>query len=391
MKKVSVIVPYYKSEKTIKDCVLSILKNDYENFEIICVNDGGTDKSTEILRKLNDPRIKIIENEHGGVSKARNKGLECASGDYIQFVDSDDTIEYNMISKMVYSLETNDADIVVCNYTHPSIKNYLDEGVFDLTDLCKTLKYYQTTFAGVVPWNKLYKRNIITNKFDESISFCEDDIFGLSNLFNAKKLVSIKDELYHYYVPPKDEAMLSTINQMATQDKFWETKNTYWYRRCDLLKVSKKVLRNFLNKDYIDDFVYARAFDFMIWEILILNCVGVDNDGLKIEMNNIFREKKFKYAVSLREKYGLKLKKFKANELTKKVNLFVDKTIEMQNEFGSSNNQYRPFYLSLLLFIKMFMECTSDIDDTDIIGEYYNILIKNNTSEAIYINNLELA
>ncbi|MGM9971240.1 MAG: glycosyltransferase family 2 protein [Anaeroplasmataceae bacterium] len=390
MKKVSIVVPYYNSQKTIKTCIGSVLSSDYPNFEVICVNDGGTDDSTNILKELNDSRIVIHEALHGGVSRARNIGLDLATGDYIQFVDSDDTIEPNMISKMVKSLEENDADIVVCNYTHPSIKNYLSPGVYDLTSLETCLKYYQTTFAGVVPWNKLYKRSIITNKFDESVSFCEDDLFGLSNLFNAKRLVCIGDLLYHYYVPPKEDMMLSTINKMASEDKFWESKNTYWYKRNDLVARSKKTLNNLLNTKYVDDFAYTRAFDFMIWEILILNCVGVNNDGLKIEMNNIFREKAFLHAMDLRKKYGLKYRKMKDKELTKKVNLFVDKTIEMQNTFGDKDNAHRPFYLSVLLFIKMFIVPYDKIDDTDILGQYYNILINNNTSEANFINNMVL-
>ena len=190
MKKISVIVPFFNSRKTLDRCLNSILAQTYKNFELIAVNDGSTDNSLEIVSSYaeKDNRIKIVNKAHKGVSSARNKALEVATGDLIQFVDADDDIEPDMFETAVSLMEETGADIVVCNHDHPCIMNYFGDSVLDFTDKKNIWRFYQNTFAGVVPWNKLYKREIITEKFDEEISFTEDDVFCLSNMANAKKI-----------------------------------------------------------------------------------------------------------------------------------------------------------------------------------------------------------
>lgn len=103
MEKVSVIIPIYNAEKRIEKCLDSILNQKYDNIEIICVNDGSTDDTTRILEVYsnNDSRIIVINKENEGVSKARNTGIENATGKYIVFIDADDTIEADMIKRLV--------------------------------------------------------------------------------------------------------------------------------------------------------------------------------------------------------------------------------------------------------------------------------------------------
>ena len=93
-KKISVIVPVYNTEKYLKQCIESILNSTYRNFEIILVNDGSTDRSEKICRYYSkkDPRVKVLNQEHSGVSTARNKGIDSSEGEWIVFVDSDDRI-----------------------------------------------------------------------------------------------------------------------------------------------------------------------------------------------------------------------------------------------------------------------------------------------------------
>lgn len=387
---VSIIVPIYNTAKMLDDCITSIIKQTYKNIEIVLVNDESTDGSYEIAKSYQekDERIKLYSIPHRGVSAARNYGLDMAKGDYIQFIDSDDHVEENMIEIMLNKMIETNADIVACNYTHPSIKNYAMDEEFDTTKIEDCLKYYQYTFAAVVPWNKLYKRNIITSRFDEEVSFCEDDLFGLSNLFNSKKLVTISNVLYHYYVAPKDTAPdeLSCINKLAKADKFWETKQTYWYLRNNLLQKSKDIISEYLNNEFADDFAYARQFDFMIWEILILAQVGVDVNGLIIEMTNIFKEEEFKYSIKLREKYGISFKSISSNELDTKVKAFVLNCLEMNKDIENNKLNYRPFYCCMLLFAKEFIEGSNEINDLDNVASSY-LRIKNNMDEeAKYVN-----
>lgn len=118
MKKISVIVPVYNTEKYIKKCIRSIIEQTLKEIEIIIVNDGSKDKSLEIIKDLmkQDRRIKLINKENEGVSSARNSGIKMAKGKYIQFIDSDDWIEKEFLEKMYDFAEKENVDIVVSDY-----------------------------------------------------------------------------------------------------------------------------------------------------------------------------------------------------------------------------------------------------------------------------------
>lgn len=123
MKLVSIIVPIYNVEEFIEACVESILNQTYHNIEVILVNDGSTDSSFDKIQKyINDPRIEIINQKNQGLGGARNTGLKQANGEYIVFVDSDDTIEPTMIEEMENLAEKKDLDIVCCDYARVNEK-----------------------------------------------------------------------------------------------------------------------------------------------------------------------------------------------------------------------------------------------------------------------------
>lgn len=389
MKKISIIVPMYNASKTFDRCIGSILNQTYKNFELILVNDASTDNTLELANKCAsyDDRVIVIDNPHGGVSKTRNKGISVATGDYIQFIDADDDIEPNMLEVLLKSALDNDADIVSCAFNHPSIVNYAGDQIFDMTNPIDQMRFYQCTFACVVPWNKLFKRDIITNYFDEEVAFNEDDLFCLANMFNAKRAVTISNVLYNYYVPPKasiDET--SCINNMAKQENFWETKKTFWYMRNDLLpKVLDIVLAN-VDSELGNDFLYTRSFEFMIWEMLIMNSVGVDVEGLIIEMTNIFKEEEFKTSVNYRNKYGIKLIEYNDIELEYKVREYVLACLDIVEMINNNNLDLRPYYVCESMFTSMFV-CESDnyIDTVDSLALTY-FQTKNNTmKEAKFV------
>ena len=118
MKKVSIIIPAYNAEKTIKKCLNSVCNQTYENIEIIIVNDGSTDNSLDICEEYEkkDDRIIIISKENGGLSDARNKGIDIAKGKYITFIDSDDYVDLEFISIMVSNIEKNNSDISIISH-----------------------------------------------------------------------------------------------------------------------------------------------------------------------------------------------------------------------------------------------------------------------------------
>ena len=391
--KISIIIPFYNSSKTIRKCVESVLNQTYQNFEALFINDGGNDDTLDILKsyQVNDNRIVILDKEHSGVSSTRNFGLKHASGEFVQFLDSDDYLEPTMFEEMIKVQKENDADLVICNYNHPSIKNYLGDCVLNLENKKDLLKYVQTTFAMVVPWNKMYRKSVITNYFDETVSFCEDDLFALSNLKNIKKVVSISKKLYNYYVAPKETSIeeSSCINAMAKADDFYKTKNTYWYNRRKLLKKSLLFLRKHLDLGLANDCAYARMFDFMIWELLIMDQIGSSRFGLTIEMTNIFKEKEFIRSLELRNKYGLYMKFFENEELESLISMYCQRCFEISS-YSMSNPEFRAFDACLYLFVDMFMFADDFVDDTDLMGRAFWELKNKSTFEAVYVSNFYL-
>ena len=393
--KISIIIPFYNSGKTIERCIESLLSQTYTNFEAILVNDGSNDNSEEIVRNYmeKDNRIKLLNLSHGGVSHARNNGLRYSTGEYIGFLDSDDYYEPNILERLLETSKEHNADIVVCDYTHPTFKNYFGNTIVNATNREDLKKYYQTTFAVVVPWNKLYKREVIKTYFDEEISFCEDELFGLANMFNAKKIVGIDDVLYHYYIAPKETSFeeSSAISKIGKQDKFWLTKDTYWYKRRDLLNKSFNILKDKVDPNKIEDFAYVRVFDFMIWELLILNQLCVDYNGLLYEMNSIFNEEDFIKSVSYREKYGVSYNKNSKENLTSLVNRYVELCVKIANDVENNNLNIKPFYACVNLFVKMFMSRNDkELNLSDILASAMNDLENNNTSEAKYVNSINI-
>ena len=211
---ISVIIPVYNVEKYIKQCLESILIQTYQDFEIICVDDGSTDNSLEILKQYaqKDSRFKILTRENGGAGLARNAGLEIASGKYIQFIDSDDWIEKNMFETMVQTAESNNADIVVCssrkvddfgNITETKNPNFPIN--LDKAPINKPFNYneYSDDFfsiCGVIVWNKLYSRNLIEKnhlRFHKLIG-PEDICFTCMAEVCANTIVVLNDEFINY-------------------------------------------------------------------------------------------------------------------------------------------------------------------------------------------------
>ena len=204
---ISIIVPIYNSEGTLKQCIDSITRQTYENIEIILVDDGSVDNSGSICEKYarNDDRIKVIHKINCGVSAARNTGIINAKGDYIQFVDSDDFIDETMCEKLIHRINRDSSDMVVCGYitvndekkTYTQYKDNLYDNLLDLSPNFSDL-YLNCFFNSI--WDKLYKRNKIIDIFDENLSLGEDLKFNLSYLKECNSISVINECLYNYVV-----------------------------------------------------------------------------------------------------------------------------------------------------------------------------------------------
>ena len=204
---VSVIVPVYNAEKNLEKCIMSILNQSYQKLELILINDGSKDSSGKICKKYaeHDKRIRYIERENKGASATRNEGISLALGQYIQFVDSDDYIEKNMVEALVNRIEETDADMVMCGYTEV----FPDKNDVRLPEIDRTIEMaelgteYPNIFEKFLlnsPCNKLYKKEKLSEKFPEDLSLGEDLIFNLHNLENVKKISFIKESFYNYII-----------------------------------------------------------------------------------------------------------------------------------------------------------------------------------------------
>lgn len=200
MPEISVIVPYYNSSLfLLRQCVESILEQTFSDFELLVIIDGSTKNYLPIQQEYekNDQRIKFFYQKNKGVSAARNLGLEKASGTFLSFVDSDDFVEENFLSKLHKSIAQY--DLAICNIAdqhYPTASLKMDRRVF--CSMPAEFCWVQYTNFSV---NKLYRTEIIHNyniRFDSHVRLGEDAIFLAKYLFYCNNIVSIDDRLYHY-------------------------------------------------------------------------------------------------------------------------------------------------------------------------------------------------
>lgn len=363
MDKISVILPYYNNKSTLTRCVESILDQTYPHFELIAVSDGATDGSEDVLRRyaLMDARVTPVFADHGGVSHARNVGLSYAEGEFVQFIDADDYMQPDMLEKMLGALKKHNADFCSCAFTHPFLANHAGDRVFDFTKHEDLLTYYQHTFAGHVPWNKLYRREMLTVPFIEGMNYCEDGMFGIANMFGAKKAVCISEQLYHYCVAPPDAPSL--IGGMATAP-FWESEETFWYKRRDIMPVAEEIFRKNLPADRVKDFTTVRLFDFLIWETIIYCAVGAPQKGIATEIERVLTEPAFTNAMQHKQKYGVRLCVLSPLARARRAARFVALFEEFWQQHTEKDG-LRPFYVCLSLFAALFLTPCGTLDTVD--------------------------
>ncbi len=207
--KISVIVPVYNSEKYLERCLNSITKQSLKEIEIICINDGSTDKSCDIIKNFLavDSRIKLVNQENQGLSVARNNGIKNAVGEYISFIDSDDFIDINFYEVLYTAAKRYNADISCSGIIKEDAKKKkiilsFDNEVFEEDIRKKFLisKSLQHCFV----WNKIYKRDslLLNNLFFPSGIIYEDMMFTPDVLEKLNGLVVTSGIFYHYWKHP---------------------------------------------------------------------------------------------------------------------------------------------------------------------------------------------
>lgn len=246
---ISIIVPVYNAEKTLKRCIDSIINQTYTNWELLLIDDGGKDNSGSICNEYAKKNcIRVFHKQNGGVSSARNLGLDNAKGDWIAFCDSDDYVNPNWLEIYVSLISTNSVVDMAC-------QGMIKTGLCMPSDYCKGIEYYgeakealillrQFSLLGFV-WNKIFKKSIIEKnslRFDENLVFMEDEEFVLK-YFRYCGIVACTESIGYNYV-----IFFSNINQKyGGIDNFYGSLSNFESIKCIFKTDYNQIYQSYLN------------------------------------------------------------------------------------------------------------------------------------------------
>ncbi len=268
-KPVSIIVPVYNGEKYLQQCLNSLINQDYKNIKIYVVNDASTDNSVEIIKEFTkkDSRINLIDNSvNGGVSKARNTALQKLDSDYFTFVDCDDWVEPNFISKLV-SMHDKNTLFTSCGYEYQkrSTKPYKNNSeiikLYSANEAVGEVVTYKDIFC--FSWNKLYKTSMLKSLvFPEEVGLGEDSIFNIhyiaNNITESAIIKSTNQKLYHYI---KTKGHLSSMS--CNKQKFYKQKTLF-----NALESSKTLPQLKDNKEFterVNSIIFLLSLQFIVF------------------------------------------------------------------------------------------------------------------------------
>lgn len=291
MPKVSIIVPVYNAEKYLGECLSSLLAQILIDIEIICVNDGSTDRSGQILDEYatKDNRIKVIHKTNGGRVLARKIGMQNATGEMITFVDSDDWLEPNAIQCMYEEMCIYEADVLIAGYYENILerdyvkKNALESGVYRGEELEKNI-YSQMLCKedffclGISPflWNKLFKREVIEKYIldvDERVVVGEDVMSVFPAILSADCVVIVDNAYYHYRIHNNSTMHIYTNGQSEYQN----------------IQMQYEYLKRIFEKHYMKDSLFNQLHKYALHHKMV-RCLAYFNETACKGANYPFQE-----------------------------------------------------------------------------------------------------
>lgn len=338
--KISVIIPVYNTAKYLKECLDSVLNQSFDDFEVICVNDGSTDNSLEILESYDDDKIVIINQEHKGASAARNIAIKKSQGEYILFIDSDDYIALDTLNEVYELANSKSLDLLffkLINFNEKRdkikldyfemeyIKDIVDGEVFDW----HCVKDFLFKLPVTAP-SKLFKRDLIKNiEFPEDVIF-EDNVFFIRTILNAKRMYFYDKHLYFRRL--RDESITNSFfenfsdcitiygfiaNHLKEMGVYEELFTQFFNRQCSNIHIRFTQLPIEFKKDYFDkakeyflenknSFENEETFDKCPKRSLIIFNSAIDSDTYK----------EFELSVDI---FDLKVKKDSLNKKLRKL------------------------------------------------------------------------
>lgn len=225
MSEITVVVPVFNREKYLTRMIDSILSQSYKDFDLILVDDGSTDRTPEICDSYaeKDSRVTVIHKENGGVSSARNAGIEKATGRYLMFADSDDILDNEILKKLYTEAEEGGIDLVICGIKMQTIrdgkvkceKNYLMKaGRMTVKELLESQDIDYSLICVSSPCARLFRTDIIKEnnvRFDTSISLGEDRLFNIDYLMHCSTVSGSGKSLY-YYIREDADSLFTRYN-----------------------------------------------------------------------------------------------------------------------------------------------------------------------------------
>lgn len=279
MKKVTLIVPVYNSEKYIGRCLESILNQTYTNFEILVVNDGSKDKSQKIIYEYQNKypdKIIAINQENKGVSITRNESIKRATGDYIMFVDNDDYLDKDYIETFVNNIKDGDYDVVLGGYRRPNENGQIIKKL-ELED-----KEW-SKFMIMAPWAKIYKKQYLIDNNIEflNVNLGEDIYFNLKAMLISKKIKIIPYTGYNWFF--NTSSVSNTTQKNITQLQVYELLDSCY----DMVKKE-----GLLEKNY--DIIKTHFTRYIVW-LISFSTKNLNHKIISEEYDKIFNwlEEKF--------------------------------------------------------------------------------------------------
>ncbi len=239
--KISIIVPVYNVKDQLERCLESIRNQSYKNFECILIDDGSTDGSDEIcnLYAQKDKRFIVIHQKNAGLSVARNSAMEIANGEYVSFIDSDDYVLPLYLEKMIDVMESNECDIVKCDYFKGI---YEDESVEPTVDVFSGRVFTEkllTDRIGSQLWQYLYKRKLWKSIISPAGRYAQDMMILHRVTDRAKKVAVLSQKLYFYYIDrinstsnSKDKKVKGAFDRAIAFKIRYEFAVDYNYSKC---------------------------------------------------------------------------------------------------------------------------------------------------------------